>query len=302
MLVLLQISRDCQELEQSVGEQLASLLYLEPDSELMAISIAAESKREEEKAKGVNPENGGENPDIVPFEDNEEEEEEESEDEEDSFGQVPGAGNDGRGRGRGGVMWPPHMPLPRGGRPMPGMQGFPPGMMGPDAMPYGPDGFVMPNPFGMGPRGFNPYGPRFSGDFTVPNPGMMFRGRPQQPGFPPGGFGIMGPGRAPFMGGPHPGRGGRPTGISPMFPPPPPLLSQNPNWMPKRDPRGASSDRRGQDMTGSAGGPDDEALYGAGNNSRNDDSDSEDEAPRRSRHGEGKKKRRDSEGDATSEH
>nr|GMD09252.1 30-kDa cleavage and polyadenylation specificity factor 30-like [Ipomoea batatas] len=29
------ISRDCQELEASVGEQLASLLYLEPDSELM---------------------------------------------------------------------------------------------------------------------------------------------------------------------------------------------------------------------------------------------------------------------------
>ncbi|XP_065629589.1 30-kDa cleavage and polyadenylation specificity factor 30 [Quercus suber] len=74
------ISRDCQELEPSVGEQLASLLYLEPDSELMAISIAAESKREEEKAKGVNPDNGGENPDIVPFEDNEEEEEEDLQD------------------------------------------------------------------------------------------------------------------------------------------------------------------------------------------------------------------------------
>jgi len=29
-----QISRDCQELEPFIGEQLASLLYLEPDSEL----------------------------------------------------------------------------------------------------------------------------------------------------------------------------------------------------------------------------------------------------------------------------
>ncbi|BFG28203.1 hypothetical protein CerSpe_144770 [Prunus speciosa] len=324
------ISRDCQELEPSIGEQLASLLYLEPDSELMAVSIAAESKREEEKAKGVNPENGGENPDIVPFEDNEEEEEEESDDEEESFCPVPGVGNEGRGRGRGGIMWPPHMPLARGGRPMPGMQGFPPGMMGADAMPYGPapDGFGMPNPFGVGPRGFNPYGPRFSGDFTGPTPGMMFRGRPQQPGFPPGGYGMMmGPGRAPFMGGigvggANPGRPGRPTVMSPMFPPP---SSQNTNRMQKRDPRGPSNDRnerysagtgqgKGQEIPGSAGGPDDEARYqqaskayredqyGAGNNSRNDDSESEDEAPRRSRHGEGKKKGRGSEGDVTSEH
>lgn len=324
------ISRDCQELEPSIGEQLASLLYLEPDSELMAISIAAESKREEEKAKGVNPENGGENPDIVPFEDNEEEEEEESDDEEEF--QVPGGANENRGRGR--VMWPPHMPLGgRGGRPMPGMQGFPPGMMGPDAMPYGPvtpDGFVMPNPFGIGPRGFNPYGPRFSGDFSGPNSGMMFRGRPSQPGgmFPPGAFGMMmGPGRGPFMGGmgvggTNPARGGRPGGMPPMFPPHPPPASQNNNRLQKRDPRGPGNDRnerysagsghgKGQDMQ--AGGPDDETHYQQsskayqedyvpGNNGRNDDSESEDEAPRRSRHGEGKKKRRDSEGDATSEH
>ncbi|XP_062012621.1 30-kDa cleavage and polyadenylation specificity factor 30 [Rosa rugosa] len=322
------ISRDCQELEPSIGEQLASLLYLEPDSELMAISIAAESKREEEKAKGVNPENGGENPDIVPFEDNEEEEEEESDDEEDY--QVPGGANENRGRGRG--MWPPHMPPGgRGGRPMPGMQGFPPGMMGPDAMPYGPvtpDGFVMPNPFGMGPRGFNPYGPRFSGDFNGPNSGMMFRGRPSQPGgmFPPGPYGMMmGPGRGPFMGGmgvggANPARGGRPGGMPLMFPPHPPPSSQNNNRLQKRDPRGAGNDRNERYSAGSghgkemqAGGPDDETHYqqssksyqedyGGGNNGRNDDSESEDEAPRRSRHGEGKKKRRDAEGDATSEH
>lgn len=304
---------------------------------LQAISIAAESKREEEKAKGVNPDNGGENPDIVPFEDNEEEEEEESDDEEESFGQVPVAPNQGRGRGRG-VMWPPHMPLPRGARPMPGMQGFPPMMMGADGSPYGPvtpDGFPMPDLFGVGPRGFNPYGPRFSGDFMGPSSGMMFRGRPAQPGnvFPGGGFGMMmGPGRAPFMGGmgvqgTNPNRPVRPGGMPTMFPPPPPPSMQNTNRVMKRDPRGPPNDRnerfssgsdqfKGHESLGQAGGHDDEAhyqqglkphqedQYGAGNSFRNDDSESEDEAPRRSRHGEGKKKRRGSEGDATtgSEH
>lgn len=320
------ISRDCQELEASIGEQLASLLYLEPDSELMAISVAAESKREEEKAKGVNPDNGGENPDIVPFEDNEEEEEEESEDEEESFGQVPGP-NQGRGRGRG-VMWSPHMPLGRGARPMPGMQGFPPVMMGADGSPYGPvtpDGFPMPDLFGVGPRAFNPYGPRFSGDFMGPTNGMMFRGRPTQPGavFPGGGFGMMmGPGRAPYMGGmgvqgTNPARPMRPGVMPPMFQQPPPLSSQNMNRPPRRDQRGPGNDRnersdqvRVQEMSGPAGGPDGDAhyqqgakahqeQYGAGNSFRNDDSESEDEAPRRSRHGEGKKKRRSSEGDGT---
>ncbi|KAK4421049.1 cleavage and polyadenylation specificity factor 30 [Sesamum alatum] len=162
----LKISRDCQELEPSIGEQLASLLYLEPDSDLMAVSLAAELKREEEKAKGVNLDNGTENPDIVPFEDNEEEEEEESEEEDESPAQVFGA--QGRGRGRG-MMWPPHMPLARGARPFPGIRGFPPNMMSGDGFSYGPvnpDGFPMPDPFGMAPRGFGPYGPRFSGDFA----------------------------------------------------------------------------------------------------------------------------------------
>ncbi|CAA2956889.1 30-kDa cleavage and polyadenylation specificity factor 30 [Olea europaea subsp. europaea] len=298
------ISRDCQELEPSIGEQLASLLYLEPDSELMAISVAAESKREEEKAKGVNPENGSENPDIVPFEDNEEEEEEESEEEDESYGQGFGPGAQGRGRGRG-MMWPPHMPLAHGARPFPGMQGFPPNMMG-------GDGFPMPDLFGMAPRGLGPYGPRFSGELMGPSSGMMFPGRPS------GGFGMMmGPGRPPFMGAgaATPARAGRPGGM-PFFPPPS-QPSQNFN-RPKRDQKALSGYRNdrfssgsNQGMAGSIGGHNDEALnqqrgkaqsedqYGAGNNFRNDESESEDEAPRRSRHGEGKKKRHSTEVDAT---
>ncbi|KAK8582757.1 hypothetical protein V6N13_069526 [Hibiscus sabdariffa] len=306
------ISRDCQELEPSVGEQLASLLYLETDSELMAISLAAESKREEEKAKGVNSDMGGENPDIVPFEDNEEEEEEESEEEDESFG----AADQGRGRGRG-MMWPPHMPLARGGRPMPGMRGFPPMMMGGDGFSYGPvtpDGFGMPDVFGA-PRPFAPYGPRFSGDFRGSASGMMFPGRPPQPGpmFPGGGLGMMmGPGHAPFMGGMGPTganlpRGGRPMGMPPTFPGPPASSSQNSGRPIKRDQRTPTNDRysagseqgRGQDMTGPGGGLDDETHYqhevqkadshAAGNSFRNDDSESEDEAPRRSRHGKGRR-------------
>ncbi|KAJ7969091.1 30-kDa cleavage and polyadenylation specificity factor 30-like [Quillaja saponaria] len=272
------ISRDCQELEPAIGEQLASLLYLEPDSELMAISIAAESKREEEKAKGVNPDNGGENPDIVPFEDNEEEEEEEEseEEEEESFVQGLGAATQGRGRGRG-MMWPPHMPLGRGARPLSGMQGF----------------LVI---------------------LQAP-PAMMFHGRPSQPGvFPRGGFGMMmNPARAPFMGGVgNPARASRPVGMSPMFPPPPPSSLQNINRVVKRDQRTPGNDRysagseqgKGQDFVSPGRGPDDNAQYQQGykarqedqyanvNNFRNDESESEDEAPRRSRHGEGKKKRR----------
>lgn len=317
------ISRDCQELEPSVGEQLGSLLYLEPDSELMAMWQAAESKREEEKAKGLISENKTENPDIVPFEDNEEEEEEESDEEDESYGPMFGVPAQGRGRGRG-MMWPPLMPLGRGARPMPGMRAFPPGMMGGDGFSYGgmtPEGFPMPDPYGMGPRAFGPYGPRFSGEFAGPGSGMMFPGRPSQPGnFPGGGFGMMmGPGRPPFMGGmgTAPPRGGRPVGMHPNFPPNSSQVSNSGRG--RRDQKAPGNDRssagsdqgRGQEMGGpSSGGGDDEVRYhqrgktqdqgqfDSGNGFRNDDSESEDEAPRRSRHGEGRKKRRDVDGDA----
>lgn len=215
-------------------------------------------------------------------------------------------------------MWPPNMTLARGARPIPGMRGFPPMMMGADGFSYGPvtpDGFGMPDLFGVGPRGFPPYGPRFSGDFTGAASGMIFPGRPSQPGavFPAGGFGMMmGPGRAPFMGGMGPAatnplRGSRPGGMP--FPPLPAPSSQNNSRSVKRDQRTAAGSDQGR---GTAGGADDEALYqqeglksshedqfGVGNSFRNDESESEDEAPRRSRHGEGKKKRRGSEGDAT---
>ncbi|XP_039058123.1 30-kDa cleavage and polyadenylation specificity factor 30-like [Hibiscus syriacus] len=200
----------------------------------MAISLAAESKREQEKAKGVNSDIGGENPDIVPFEDNEDEEEEESEEDE-SFG--------GADQGRG-MMWPPHMPLARGARPMPGMRGFPPMIMGGDGFSYGsvtPDSFGMPDVFGA-PRPFAPYGPRFFGDFRGSTSGMMFPGRPPQSGpmFPGGGLGmIMGPGHASFMGGmatgANPPRGGRLIGMAPTFPGPPTSSSHNSDRPIKRD-------------------------------------------------------------------
>ncbi|GJU61346.1 30-kDa cleavage and polyadenylation specificity factor 30 [Tanacetum coccineum] len=272
------ISRDCQELEPSIGEQLASLLYLEPDSELMAISLAAEAKREEEKAKGVNPENATENPDIVPFEDNEEEEEEESEEDEDSFEQ--GFGMRGP-RPMGMRGFPPHMPMVRGPRPMPGMRGFPPmmNMMGNDGFSYGvgPDGFPVPDLMNMGPRAFGPFGPRFSGDFQRPPfNNMCFHAAPGPP--PTGNFpGDEAP--ATFL-----------TSSSSIHY----RLLPRITWLAsKRDqPSGGGSQTMGQDR------PDDETQPGGENTFKNGESESEDEAPRRSRHGEGKKKRRSLEGDA----
>lgn len=196
------------------------------------------------------------------------------------------------------MMWGPHMPLPRGAaRPFPGIRGFPPNMMGGDGFSYGPvnpDGFPMPDLFGMGPRGFAPY-PRFSGDLSGPGGGMMFPGRPA------GGFGMMmGPGRPPFMG----GRGGRPGGMPPYYPPQPPQQPPQNSSRPRRDQKAPGSDRnessdrdKGQEMAGSVGKGQQDDRYSGGNSFRNEESESEDEAPRRSRHGEGKKKRRSSEAD-----
>ncbi|KAM0907962.1 hypothetical protein ACQ4PT_015769 [Festuca glaucescens] len=284
------ISRDCQELEPFIGEQLASLLYLEPDSELTAMLVAAEAKREEEKAKGVSADDANDNQDIVLYDENEEDEEEESEEEEENNGQE----SQGRGRGRG-MMWPPQMPMPRG--PMMGGRGFPPNMMG-DSFGFG-GGFGMPDPFGM-PRGFPPFGgPRFPGDFPRgPMPGMVFPGRPPQPGglFPMGLEMMMGPGRGPLMGGMGmggPGRPNRPIGMVPFMPPPPPRPAKREQRRPGGDrgdryETGSDQGSRGHDNNAGNSGAD-----GARSQSgdrygrsafRDDDSESDEEAvPRRSR-------------------
>ncbi|XP_073056880.1 30-kDa cleavage and polyadenylation specificity factor 30-like [Primulina eburnea] len=266
------ISRDLQELEPSIGEQLASLLYLE---------------------------NGNENSDIVPFEDNEEEEEEESEEDDESLGQAFGV--QGRGRGRG-MMWPPQIPLARGARPFASVQGFPRNMLGGDGFSYramNRDGFHVPEIFGMAaPRGFGPYGPSFSGDFVGPAPSMMFPGRPS------GGFGMVMGSRAPFMGigAATMTRAGRTVGMPSFYPPPQSHLPQN-SYRVNRDMRAPTSYRsgnsdrvKGTKMVGSDGGPEDEGQhqqsgktqqydhFSAGNY-RNDESSREYEAPRRSRRG-----------------
>lgn len=180
---------------------------------------------------------------------------------------------------------------------MPGMRGFPPLMMGADGFSYGPDGFPVPDLLNMGPRGFGPFGPRFSGDFQRPPfPGMMFPGRPgpHQGNFPGGGFGMMmGPGSG---GGPGPGRGGPFMGLGGR--------GGRPGFPQQQLPPSQNRAKRDQAAAGGGGGStqgmgqDDEAQIGGESMFKNGESESEDEAPRRSRHGEGKKKRRSSEGDA----
>ncbi|GAB4840665.1 hypothetical protein Ancab_021432 [Ancistrocladus abbreviatus] len=235
----------------------------------------AKLKCEEKKDKGVNVEDGFENPDIVPLEDNDKEEE--------SFGQVSGLVAQGRGRGRG-VMWPPNMAMGCGDRPLPRMLDFSPSMMGVDGFTYGagPNGFPIPDPFSIGPRPFVPYGPRFSDDFGAQAPSMKFHDRPSQlkAVLHGSGFGmIMGVGRSPFMGGMGMGAGA------------PYICTTLTEYL---------DQGKGQDIGSCDGNGRENAQYqqglkgqgrdkfGVTNSLRNEDSDSEDEAPRRSRHGKGK--------------
>ncbi|ERN07697.1 30-kDa cleavage and polyadenylation specificity factor 30 [Amborella trichopoda] len=314
------ISRDCQELEPSIGEQLASLLYLEPDSELMAIAVAAKSKREEERAKGVSPGggDGSENPEIVPFEDNDDDEEEEEETDDDDDGSSSQPLNVGPGaRGsRARPMWAPQIPFARGGvRPMPpGLRPFSPMMLG------GPEAFT----YGAGPpdvyRGFPPYvAPRFSGDFSALGPapgigyidaagptgaGLMFRAPPAGamfPGAAPGLGMMMSSTRGPaFMGGM--GIAGRPSRPGPV-PFRPVLPNVNGFGRGRRDQRktesggGGEQGKEGMGPDGVGSGGDEMRAGGPMRPYGNDESESEDEAPRRSRHGEGRKKRREPDGE-----
>ncbi|CAM6088244.1 unnamed protein product [Calypogeia fissa] len=235
------ISRDCQELEPSVGDQLAQLLYMEPDSELMTLAKEGEAKREEEKVRGGSGQDV-DDADMIPFEDNEDDQEEDDSDEDEGSNQTMGPGPAGRGMGPmggRGQMWGP-FGMGRGGRGMGGPGGR--GMGFHPDMGEGPwngnfDRFAMGpgEGFGMGPgdmfhpggpgRGFPPFGhpgPGFSGpefpnmgpgpgmnfgpmDGPGPGPGMGFHGRPPPPNgmFPPNGPPMMGPpvGHPPMMGG-----------------------------------------------------------------------------------------------------
>eukprot|EP01018_Ginkgo_biloba_P033336 Gb_34616 [translate_table: standard] len=266
------ISRDCQELELSIGEQLVSLLYLEPDSELMAVACAVESKREEEKAQGVNSAHESEDPNIVPFEDNDDDQDEDESDEEESSSQTRSA-SQGRGRGRG-TMW--RGPMARVGRGIAGSKvvGFHPGMVpgdgyGFDRFGMGPaDGFAMPDmftaPAGQG-RGFPPYGqpgPRYgpaSGmmfapmDGSGPTPGIVFPARPPPPN---GIFSHGAPGMMPSGASSHPPMLGSTSPYVPMgagrsnFMTGPGAVGRpnRPKGMPYRPPQGGNSGRGRRDQ------------------------------------------------------
>lgn len=356
------ISRDCQELEPAVGDQLASLLYMEPDSDLMKVAHEIELKREEEKARGTS--SGQEPPEdtnIVPYEDIDEDQEDDESDEDDSSSQTAS-----QNRGKPNMVRNSRASLGLSGR---GNRGRGRNITG-DSFGlaydrFAGDGFNMP---GAAPnRGFSPYhqlprygAPDFSGlragaamgfahmDGSVPVSGMVFASRPPSSGmFPHNGPAMMGPpgtalitgvgpanlmatSRPHFVGGPGTGRHGRPGGM--------PFRSTQAGG---RGRRGSSDQQRRQKNERNIGN---ERLVGVGEprnmgkaqkrfpasgetsglgevdlrgpaqpqqrqdggfaknsfTKDDDESSSEDEAPRRSRHGEGKKRRRDWQGEDTS--
>lgn len=342
------ISRDCQELEPTVGEQLASLLYMEPDSDLMKAANEVEAKWEEEKIKGSGSVKEPEDATFVPFDEVDEDQDEEESDEDDSSSQTASQSKGMLSGGRGA-----RVSLGQAGRGSRGRERGSPS----DALPLGYDRFAgnAADRFGLPGtavgRGFRPYhpltrygGPDFSSlragsavgfghmDGSVPPSGMAFSVRPPSNGmFPHNGLGIMGPpgaalmagvgpmnmitaSRPHFMGSQGAGRHSRPVGF-PFRPP------QN-GGSGGRGRRGSYEQQRRQrnEKIGGGGGGD---LRNAGNSGKHlrsvggasglgevetqqghdgvlaknsfdkeGDSSSEDEAPRRSRYGEGKKRRR----------
>ncbi|MCO5613486.1 hypothetical protein L7F22_067763 [Adiantum nelumboides] len=318
------ISRDCQELEPTVGEQLASLFYMEPDSELMKVANETELKWENERAR-IGQES--EDANAVPFEVVEDDQEEEGSDEDDSASQTPSQiKRPSMARGAGDA--PEHSRNKSRGRGRATNDNFAGGFER-----VGANGFKLHGALGRGfpayplaryggpPMGFGPI------DGSVLAPGMLLSARPPPNGiFVHGGPGMMGPpgmvgvrtgsilaaSRPPFMSGP-----GQQHGRSPYRPP------QGGSWG-RRDQQLLRRQKNENTSTGDrlASGGDSrsgdklherfsvsEEVYGmgdvdarqlqeqdyAGESYGKDDNDSlsEDEAPRRSRHGEGKKRRRD---------
>ncbi|KAE8671127.1 hypothetical protein F3Y22_tig00111993pilonHSYRG00078 [Hibiscus syriacus] len=140
----------------------------------------------------------------------------------------------------------------------------------------------MPYLFGAS-RPFAPYGPRVFGDFRGPAFGMMFPGRAPQPGavFPSGGMGMV-------MASSIWGAWDPQMQI---------LLSRWPaHWHASYvSPTSSTNDRFSAGLEQGRG----QEMGDLGSGLRNDDNESKDEAPRMSRHGEGKKKRKSLEDDAT---
>lgn len=321
---------------------------------MQAIAKKFEKKTEEEKLSGgANTNEELEDPNIVPFEDNDDVPEE-NDSEDDDVSSLAGGPGHGRGRPpmRGNQMWPPNGPgldvmerarnlggpRPMGFRPHPDMavDGFRMNWMGMGDGPGMPPADIFggpPRPF-LGPDNGGPgFGPM---DGVGPMPGpVYFPGRPH-PGagmFPPGGPKMMGP--PPRMGPPPPGlvmnpvpggsyympglngpmmRPNRPMGMP--FPPPYPggggknrghrnSEDMRPMKKPKTGDRAIASgknpspglQRRSSESSNQAEfyGQDasDPSAHGSKGYLEDEDSESEDEAPRRSRHGEGKKRRRD---------